>query len=463
MTEQEFYQKLLAELDKSAENDKQLSALLDKIQSGQADFSDSSAYWQKLSGLIGSVLSRNVIEAGSGLNEEVSYLMLKSGHMRAFQIMSMVQKALDERQNIHINAVNPAFPEERARKASHSLEDKTVSQEVLQRRAENAIANIANSFHDDYIKENASFRQKAGLTCHVNRIGASKCCAWCAEVAGRYEVSRAPADFWRRHDRCSCQIIYETSKFRQRLSGTGRGWKVDSEVHRRQVQAIQYKPARFTREQAQALEQQNLRQYRGLTEAENSKLKTDTPQTIVNNSMLYSPEYRNLFDKLGESTKITRKIFQNSRKALLHRTGTEFEDLIFINSDTGEVYSRTDYNVKRQVMPSKKMKQMVLASPNIVISIHNHPGSAVPSLSDINSCRDRKYKYGIIACHNGNLFKYTILDSSYPESYSDMLLDKINYLLYNNDDSTDKTTNELNQYLGELEKIGISLEVFKWK
>ncbi|MBR1554723.1 MAG: hypothetical protein IJ644_04935 [Oscillospiraceae bacterium] len=281
MTEQEFYQKLLAELDKSAEDDKQLSTLLDKIQSGQADFADSSAYWQKFSKLIGSVLSRNTIEAGSGLNEEVSYLMLKSGHMRAFEIMSMVQKALDQRQNIHINPVNPAFPEERARKTSRSLEDKTVSQEVIQRRAENAIANIANSFQDAYIKENANFRQKAGLTCYVNRIGASKCCAWCAEVAGRYEVSRAPADFWRRHDNCSCQIIYENKKVRQRLSGNGRAWKVDSEVQRRIAQSIQYKPTVFTQEQAKALEQQKLSQYKSLTsQPESGTIETEEQKRL---------------------------------------------------------------------------------------------------------------------------------------------------------------------------------------
>ena len=295
MTEQEFYQELLAKLEQSAADDKQLAKLLEKIQSGNASFADSSAYWQKFSELTGKILKQNAMEAGSGLNEEVSYLMLKNGHMRAIALYSMVQKALDQKQNLHISPVSPKFPAERVRQAAHSLEDMTVSQEVIQRRAENAVSNIMNSFGDDYIQENAQFRQNAGLRCRVSRIGALKCCAWCAKLAGTYLVGSEPPDFWKRHDKCTCQISYETQKFRQRLSGTGRGWKVDSEVHRRQAQAIQYKPARFTREQAQALEQQNLRQYSGLTEAENSKLKTDTPQTIVNNSMLRSPEYRNLF------------------------------------------------------------------------------------------------------------------------------------------------------------------------
>ena len=53
MNEQEFYQKLLAELDKAAASDRQLSNLLKKMQSGDADFSDTAVYWQKFSELIG--------------------------------------------------------------------------------------------------------------------------------------------------------------------------------------------------------------------------------------------------------------------------------------------------------------------------------------------------------------------------------------------------------------------------
>ena len=298
MTEQEFYQELLAELDRAAESDKQLASLLEKIQSGQADFADSAAYWQKFSALIGSVLSQNAVSPGSGLNEEVSYLMLKNGHMRAFEIMSMVQKALDQKQNIHINPINPKFPEERARQAAHSLEDTTVSQEVIQRRAENAIANIANTFHDDYIQENANFRQKAGLKCHVSRIGASKCCAWCAEVAGRYSVGSEPADFWRRHDNCTCKISYENQRVRQQLSGNGKGWAVTSEIQRRRAQAVQYKPTVLTPEQAQTLEQQNLSRFRGLTISG----KTDII-SIASNAHPRKPELEEMIKKCIEQEK----------------------------------------------------------------------------------------------------------------------------------------------------------------
>lgn len=261
MTEKELFQEIL----KRMSADKELSAILKKMKAGTADFEDMQRYSIRTAEIRAEVLKENLSPAGNGQNEEACIQILKEQHEDVFQKESAVQKTLDEKQNIHISPKKPKFPAERVRKAAHSLEDKTVSEEVIQRRAENAIANIANSFHDDYIKENAEFRQNAGLKCHVTRTGASKCCAWCAEVAGRFEVGREPADFWRRHDNCSCRMDYENQKVRQRLSGTGKGWKVNSEFQRKQVQRIEYKPTRFTKEQAKAIESEKLSQYRGLT------------------------------------------------------------------------------------------------------------------------------------------------------------------------------------------------------
>lgn len=268
MTEKELFQETL----KRMTADKELSAILKKMKAGTADFEDMQRYSLRTAEIKAEVLKENLSPAGSGQNEEACIQLLKDQHEDIFQKESAVQKVLDEKQNIHIAAKKPKFPAERVRKAAHSLEDKTVSEEVIQRRAENAVANIANSFHDDYIRENAKFRQNAGLKCHVTRIGASECCAWCAEVAGSYEVGKEPVDFWRRHDNCTCRMNYENQKVRQRLSGTGKGWKVDSEVQRRQAQRIEYKPKRFSKDEAKALENEKLSRIKGLTANQNGDI-----------------------------------------------------------------------------------------------------------------------------------------------------------------------------------------------
>ena len=140
---------------------------------------------------------------------------------------------------------------------------------------------------------------------------------------------------------------------------------------------------------------------------------------------------------------------------LQHRSGTKFEDMTYINTVTGEQLTRSDYDVENQVMPSKRMKEMVQKSePYTVIALHNHPGSSVPSMADIHSAYVQKYKYGLIVCHNGVLMRYCVTGES---NYVVVppLLDKAQKYLYNNNEKA------LQRVLAELKEENIILEVFK--
>ena len=358
--------------------------------------------------------------------------MLKNGHMRAYQIHSMVQKALDEKQNIHIAAKKPKFPAERVRKAAHSLEDKTVSEEVIQRRAENAVANIANSFHDDYIKENAEFRQNAGLKCHVTRIGAFECCAWCAEVAGRYEVGKEPADFWRRHDHCSCRMDYENQKVHQRLRGvrrinekgeevTTRAWEVESEVQRRQAQRIEYKPTRLNQEQAKALENEKLSRIKGLTKFSESGT-ISIRSNGKNRNYLLSDEHT--IEKIG-------KIDFNDKKAiskLLSEFETKYSDSkiehCIVFATNGEIY---EVHGDKDTVNTEKLGELMRGS----INEHNHvTGESQYSFSweDLKTSAedgthtmmayDEKYRYFIV--FGDKRISVADLEDAYSESKSEV-------------------------------------------
>lgn len=196
--------------------------------------------------------------------------------------------------------------------------------------------------------------------------------------------------------------------------------------------------------------------------SEHSKPKAENPLNVVSSEILKSPEFRKQIDKLGEDTKISREMYQRTKDALQHRSGTEFEDLIFIDSLTGKSMVRNDYDVPRQCIPSKQMMKMVKNSaPHTVIAVHNHPNSSVPSLDDINNAWKKKYKYGIIACHNGNLYKYKIL-GEYNEVIVNSLLDKINSLVYNKAKIVDYDK-QLLRALHQLKEFNVELEVFLWK
>ncbi len=197
-------------------------------------------------------------------------------------------------------------------------------------------------------------------------------------------------------------------------------------------------------------------------ESESSKPKITNADSVVDKQIISSSDYRKTLDKLGEEPKITRSIFQQVKAILTHRSGGNFEDLSFIDSITGRYMTRTDYSVERRCIPSKRMIQMVRkAKPNTIIAIHNHPNSSVPSLDDIISAYKKKYKYGIIACHNGNIYKYRVL-GEFDEYLVDTYLDRANKLIYNKDTIKDYDK-QLSEIISKLKENNIELEVLVWK
>ena len=106
------------------------------------------------------------------------------------------------------------------------------------------------------------------------------------------------------------------------------------------------------------------------------------------------------------------------------------------------------------------MKKMVLIAPQrSVIALHNHASSSVPSMADIKSAR--KYKYGLIICHNGRIFKYTVSPefNSRVSDDCDFLFANLEKYLY--DASGKDMTILINEKLYMLKKKGIDFEVLK--
>ena len=143
---------------------------------------------------------------------------------------------------------------------------------------------------------------------------------------------------------------------------------------------------------------------------------------------------------------------------LTHRSNGYFEDLSFVDSISGKSLTRSDYNKERQCIPSKAMIKMVEKSkPYTLIGIHNHPSSTVPSMDDIMRVWERKQKYGIVACHNGNVYKYHVLgEFDYDEV--NFLLDRLNREIYNDN----RQQHRITMVIDELKKHNVDMEVFLW-
>ena len=178
--------------------------------------------------------------------------------------------------------------------------------------------------------------------------------------------------------------------------------------------------------------------------------KGNIRNTEIARSRIYSPEYAHRIGKLEESPKVKRLITEHSRSILEHRSGTKYEDMVYIDSITGEICKRTDYDVERQVDASEKMKRMAKRiGPDRIIAIHNHSGSSVPSTGDIGTLVLNKHKYGLVVCHNGDIYKYSAGKNPNIAAYNTAIKDLDNH-------GYSKTT--IQQFIADAKKADIFIE-----
>ena len=258
------YKHLRAAIDKKLSTDPEFRTIVKRINSGRATLIDTERYAQITAHAVSKELSGSVLDLAD--REAVTAQVLRDSYDSINEVCTRVQKAMDEKAGIHIRPQQAAFPGERVVQFAHSLVDPTVEDKVIKRRARAGSDTITKSFHDDYIRKNATFRNDAGLTCYIIREG-SNCCDWCTKVAGKYRFGEQPSDIFRRHDNCDCTIIYDGQVLRGKQNADGSRSKTWEELPNA---SADYTPAVLSEADARAVEQRNLQRLRGLTNGENS-------------------------------------------------------------------------------------------------------------------------------------------------------------------------------------------------
>ncbi|MCM1333720.1 MAG: hypothetical protein NC084_06930 [Bacteroides sp.] len=129
--------------------------------------------------------------------------------------------------------------------------------------------------------------------------------------------------------------------------------------------------------------------------------------TLVNKSYIDSGEYRRKFDFITDDPKVNKALYDCVKKALKHRSGTTYEDMYWIDRDTGKViFSITDSTDERAIVYTDKIKKAI-GEKIRAITLHTHPSSMPPSIDDFNSCFINGYVEGFVACHDGRVFRYS--------------------------------------------------------
>lgn len=165
---------------------------------------------------------------------------------------------------------------------------------------------------------------------------------------------------------------------------------------------------------------------------------------MVNHSYINSGEYRRKFDNISEDLVVNRKIYQLAKKMLKHRSGTLYEDMYWLDLNTLEVIaSETNCGIEEGIIYSESTKKIIKKCSNL-LTIHSHPHSFPPSITDINSNYFNGYTIGIIVCHDGTVYMYKA-EEEVSEKYYTLLVEEYLKTGYTEKDAQTKALKEIMQ------------------
>lgn len=129
-------------------------------------------------------------------------------------------------------------------------------------------------------------------------------------------------------------------------------------------------------------------------------------ETTINRNYINSGEYRNKFDCVSNNEELNRTVYKIAKKMLNHRSGTLYEDMYWIDIDTGEIVaSEVNQKVEKGIWYSKSTLREIEKHKNLLV-MHTHPNSMPPSIRDFNSAYKNGYQICLVCCHNGKIFLY---------------------------------------------------------
>lgn len=146
-------------------------------------------------------------------------------------------------------------------------------------------------------------------------------------------------------------------------------------------------------------------------------------KTTINHTYINGGEYRKKFDTITESANLNRLLHRISKEMLIHRSGTLYEDMYWIDAEKEEILCcKTDETVPQQISHSDILDKKI-AKCNSIIALHTHPYSLPPSADDFNCFLEYNYKLGLVICHDGTIYAYLSLrkiDLSLWEKYCEV-------------------------------------------
>ncbi|MCQ2521943.1 MAG: helix-turn-helix domain-containing protein [Lachnospiraceae bacterium] len=148
-------------------------------------------------------------------------------------------------------------------------------------------------------------------------------------------------------------------------------------------------------------------------------------KTLIDRSYIASGAYRQKFDIITTSRAVNKLVYQKAKEMLHHRTGTEYEDMYWLDMRTCSIIcSKLDETNTSEIRHTKSIDKL-LKNQASVLAMHTHPHSMPPSADDFNTFYRAGYKMGIVVCHDGTVYRYSAV-----REISEALLERYIYRYY---------------------------------
>lgn len=257
-------------------------------------------------------------------------------------------------------------------------------------------------------------------------------CTFCIMLASRgfvYKSAKTAGEGNHFHANCRCKVVPQFDKRGRETKVEGydpdellQRWAKFSEIDGR----ADIPPAGRERMKAML----NANPELSVMEAEN-KWVEQSKGYASNMEAVGSKAYKRVVsDIVGEGN--AENVWKDMRHTLKVKSGKPRESLyIYDLTDGMRIGSVTDSKDDLQViMPRVIGNAAVSASRDghSVMIMHNHPGSSLPSAADVASVARCGAKFGIIACHDGSIIKFSPVDKRY-ESYNEDELEAIDRMV----------------------------------
>lgn len=127
----------------------------------------------------------------------------------------------------------------------------------------------------------------------------------------------------------------------------------------------------------------------------------------IDKKIIETNEYKRKFSGITGNSIVDESIYKYAKAGLMHRDGTDREDLYIISASKGVVLGK---NVTSDeafgVKPNESIRNAVINNQGDLIGLHTHPDGTPPTGSDFETAFKRGYHLGIVACSNGSVYTY---------------------------------------------------------